>query len=109
MKSQSLWILIGVVIVVLIAIRRQRKSRGGLLPGYEPFEEDFEEDFEDGYNCSQEWATCPNGPPYCYWGDKEWNKGKCCQKPWSSLEGCQDPVTAAPTLAAASPEGFAPY
>ena len=55
------------------------------------------ERFEDGYDCSQPWATCPNGRPFCYWGDKQWNTGKCCLRPWSSAEGCQDPVTSAPT------------
>lgn len=59
------------------------------------------ERFEDDYNCQQEWATCPNGPPFCYWGDKDYNRGKCCPKPWSLPQDCQDPV--AIQAAAAAP------
>ena len=51
----------------------------------------------DGYDCSQSWATCPLGPPFCYWGDKDWNKGKCCNRPWSGPDGCRDPLVSVPS------------
>ncbi len=83
MQPRAVWILFVLVLAVLAlyATSQCGGRRQWLL-----------ENFEDDYNCSQEWATCPNGPPYCYWGDKEWNKGKCCEKPWSAPDGCQDPI-----------------
>lgn len=36
------------------------------------------------YDCSQPWATCPAGKPYCYWGDRAANQDRCCTAPWSS-------------------------
>jgi hypothetical protein len=44
-----------------------------------------------GGDCSESWATCPSGKPYCYWGDKGSNKGKCCKATWST--DCKDPTT----------------
>ena len=41
-------------------------------------------------DCSESWANCPAGSPYCYWGDKTYNKGKCCKAPWSS--DCKTPA-----------------
>ena len=78
------WILLVLVLAVL-ALYTTRRCQSGRRRW-------MLESFEDEYNCSQEWATCPNGPPNCYWGDKDWNKGKCCPKPWSSPDGCVDPI-----------------
>jgi len=36
------------------------------------------------YECGEPWATCPAGKPYCYWGDKTYNRGRCCTKPWGT-------------------------
>jgi hypothetical protein len=47
-------------------------------------------------DCQEPWATCPSGPPFCYWGDKVWNKGRCCPKPWSGPEECRDPNNVPP-------------
>ncbi len=65
----------------------------------------------DGYDCSQAWATCPSGPPYCYWGDKDYNKGRCCAAPWSGPDGCRDPLALVPRppTAVASARALAVY
>jgi hypothetical protein len=86
------WILFALTVGVLALYAASRCNHRGRQQW---LIENFEEGFEDEYNCSQEWATCPNGPPFCYWGDKDWNKGKCCEKPWSGPDGCQDPINPA--------------
>jgi hypothetical protein len=96
MQSRTAWILFVLALAALAMYWSSRCSRGRRTTWlFENYADDEYENFEDEYNCSQEWATCPNGPPNCYWGDKDWNKGKCCPKPWSSPEACQDPINPA--------------
>ena len=56
-----------------------------------------------GGDCSESWATCTSGKPYCYWGDRSWNRGKCCKATDSS--DCKDPPAAAPAAAAPASSG----
>jgi chitosanase len=48
-------------------------------------------------SCTESWATCPAGPPYCYWGDREYNQGRCCTQPGGTE--CVAPQAPAPTSA----------
>ena len=88
MQPRNIWILVVLVLAVLAfgTCGARRGGRGRWLM------ENYDEAVEAAYDCSQSWATCPNGKPYCYWGDKDYNKGKCCEKPWSGPDGCQDPI-----------------
>ncbi len=47
-------------------------------------------------------ATCPGGGDYCFWGDKGYNKGKCCKKPWSTA--CVPPKKATTTTSLPQPQ-----
>ena len=68
-RNPAITLMVLIVLAVVayaayVAIRGRRECMGG--------------------DCSEAWANCPVGNGYCYWGDKPYNKGKCCKASWST-------------------------